>query len=205
MNEIEIWKPVIGYEGLYDVSNLGRIRSVDRVVQQAGKISHLKGHIMAQSVDKDGYLRCSLSKNGKRKTYPVHRIVLNAFVPNPEGKPHVDHINTIRDDNRVENLRWATQTENNNNQRTIQHLKKTINNDGYQQKRLNALSKNGSPKAPKKVYQYSKNYEYINSFNSISEAARNFGINHENIVRALDNPKKRSAGYIWLSEKIGGV
>ena len=205
MNEIEIWKPVIGYEGLYDVSNLGRIRSVDRVVQQAGKINHLKGHIMAQSVDKDGYLRCCLSKNGIRKNYHVHRIVLSAFVPNPEGKPHVDHINTIRDDNRVENLRWATQTENNNNQRTIQHLKKTINNDGYQQKRLNALSKNGSPKAPKKVYQYSANLEYINSFNSISEAARSFGINHENIVRALDNPQKRSAGYIWLSEKIGGV
>lgn len=96
---MENWKDIKGYEGLYQVSDKGNIRNIKRN-------SNLK-----PTPDADGYLRVSLSKNNKGKTFKVHRLVAEAFIPNPENKPTVDHINTIRTDNRVSNLRWFTKKE----------------------------------------------------------------------------------------------
>ena len=108
----ENWKAVIGYEGLYEVSNLGRIRSL-----YYGRTRVLKTY----KGNRD-YLIVSLSKDGKQKTYTVHRLVANAFIPNPENKPEIDHINTITTDNRVENLRYVTPKENSNNDLTRKHM-----------------------------------------------------------------------------------
>jgi len=108
------WRPVSGYEGFYEVSSLGKIRSVERdVPYPEGRSSRkLASKIIRPSSDKDGYLGVSLYKNGISRTYKVHRLVASAFIPNPENFPDVNHKNEIKDDNRVENLEWCTREYN---------------------------------------------------------------------------------------------
>lgn len=118
-NNFEIWKPIKGFEGLYEVSNQGRIKSLNRTVfDENGRIRLLKGKLLKLN-DKNGYNVVNLYKNGVMKKPRVHRLVAEAFIPNPENKPEIDHINTIRNDNRVENLMWVTHKENTNNPLTL--------------------------------------------------------------------------------------
>lgn len=112
----EVWKPVIGYEGLYEVSNMGRIKSLYKV--RVGGVWYSESLIKPKN-NIDIYHRVELSKNGKRRIIGVHQLVGQAFIKNPENKPNINHINGKRDDNRVENLEWCTQKEN------IQHAWKT--------------------------------------------------------------------------------
>lgn len=104
---MEIWKDVVGYEGIYQVSNMGNVKSLDRVTSDGRRI---KGVILNGNICY-GYVYVNL----QGKSCRVHRLVAQAFIPNKNDKPCVDHINTIRDDNRVENLRWVTHKENCNN------------------------------------------------------------------------------------------
>lgn len=99
---METWKEIKGYEGLYEVSSEGRVRGL------------IKGNYLTFK-DSSGYQRVGLCIHSKQKWFLVHRLVAQAFIPNPDEKPEVDHINCDRCDNRVENLRWVTSKENNNN------------------------------------------------------------------------------------------
>ena len=110
---MEIWKYISEYGEDYQVSNLGRVRSLKR--------KNIK--IMNIKINRHGYCTVYLTKNGMLKTVTVHRLVAKAFIPNPENKPCIDHINTIKTDNRVENLRWVTHKENCNNELTIKKEK----------------------------------------------------------------------------------
>ena len=109
---IEIWRPVKNYEGLYMISNLGRVKSINyrRTGQEGILTPYDEGH---------GYRMIDLSKDGVRQKCRVHRLVAQAFIPNPLNKREVDHINFIRHDNRVCNLRWATSKENQNHKQYI--------------------------------------------------------------------------------------
>lgn len=111
----ETWKDVPGYEGLYSVSNQGQIRShdrlIDRTAQQKG-IYTLAGRILKLREDADGYLLVDLNAGHDRKTFKVHRVVAEAFLPNPSNLPHVDHRNGERSDNAVSNLKWSSVKEN---------------------------------------------------------------------------------------------
>ena len=110
----EIWKDVVGYEGYYQVSNLGRVRSLDRIASNGRKI---KGKILSTKVNTPPYYqRVSLSVNGKMKLVQVHRLVAQAFVynPDPEHKTQVGHKDESRTNNRADNLEWVTPKENSN-------------------------------------------------------------------------------------------
>lgn len=102
----EIWKPVPEFEGLYEVSNLGNFKT------KGGRPGSWNERLLKLHIQHDGYLRAALSKGNKRRYFNAHRIVAGVFIPNPENKSHVNHINSVRSDNRVENLEWVTPREN---------------------------------------------------------------------------------------------
>lgn len=108
----EIWKDIAGYEGLYQVSNMGRVKSLQKERSNGKSFYITDEKILKATKDKEGYENVFLYKNKKFKVCKVHRLVAIAFIYNPKNKPEVDHINTIRNDNRVENLRWVTRSEN---------------------------------------------------------------------------------------------
>ena len=101
----EIWKDIQGYEGVYQVSSLGRVKSLKRYGRKEDKILRLW-------FDSHGYYQVDLRNDGKRKLSLVNELVAKAFIPNPENKPQTNHKNSIRSDNRVENLEWCTSKEN---------------------------------------------------------------------------------------------
>ena len=111
----ENWKDVIGYEELYQVYNLGIIKSLGGSrIRSNGRKQTFSEKIMKFNVDKDGYFRVNLTKNKKGKVFGVHRLVAQAFIPNPENKPCVNHKSGNKKDNSVDNLEFCTVAENNN-------------------------------------------------------------------------------------------
>lgn len=113
-NQVEIWKDVVGYEGIYQVSNFGRVKSLEKTFWSTknNSFSTNKEFIRKLSNTRKGYLRTGLMKDLKQKPFLVHRLVAIAFIDNPENKPEINHINGIKTDNRVENLEWVTTKEN---------------------------------------------------------------------------------------------
>lgn len=128
----EQWRTINGYEGYYEISSLGRVRSVSRVILLGNnRKQNLKGRILKTRVNDRGYVYVGLSKEGKRKSLRVHRLVAEAFLKNPFNKPQINHINEIKTDNTVSNLEWVTQEENMNHgtrkERMIKSLKNSLN------------------------------------------------------------------------------
>ena len=113
----EIWKPIENYEGLYEVSNLGRVRSIDRIIimkhrNGCNATHYYKGKILATRKNNSGYLKVDLIKDKKAKTFFVHRLVAIAFISNVENKPQVNHIDGNKENNTIENIEWCDAFEN---------------------------------------------------------------------------------------------
>ena len=111
MTESEVWKDVVGFEGLYRVSDKGKVHSVARKDSIGRKCG---GRMLTPRYDKDGYLRVTLHKNGKHKTRFIHRLVAGAFVPNPNGYSEINHRDENKVNNYANNLEWCTREYNNN-------------------------------------------------------------------------------------------
>lgn len=111
---IEVFKDVEGYEGLYQVSNLGRVKRLESR-RGRGRGYVVPEHFIKHSVSSRGYCHVVLCKNGQTRTFNIHRLVAEAFIPNPDDKPQIDHIDRNKENNNVENLRWVDQSENNYN------------------------------------------------------------------------------------------
>lgn len=184
--ELEIWRDVKDYEGFYQVSNRGRVKSMDRIEKsKSGWHRRRKGRLMNQRV-KLNYIKVNLSKYGVKKTCFVHRLVADAFIINPKMKPHVDHINTIKTDNHVSNLRWVTPKENARNE---------ITKTRYSRPHLGkVLSKSH---LAIKVDQYSLNMDFIKTWGSAKEAAMSVDCSTSNITDCIKGRIKKTHNYIF--------
>lgn len=110
---MEKWKPVVGYEGLYEVSSNGSVKSIDRVlIDRIGREKLFKGRILSTHLDRYGYPICKLWRDGKGKNYTVHRLVALSFLGNENNKPQVNHIDGNKINNSIDNLEWVTNSEN---------------------------------------------------------------------------------------------
>lgn len=184
MNENEIWKPICGFEGLYEVSNLGRVKS----------LKYGKEKILKQIKDKFGYLHVILCKNGTKKTSKVHRLVGNAFIPNPNNLPIINHKDEKKENNIVENLEWCTVKYNNTYGSCIQ---RRIDSTDYKAIAMkNAEKLRNHPNRSKKVYQYTLDYKLIKIWESTHECGRN-DYNQRAISACCRGERKTHKGYIW--------
>lgn len=127
--EVEEWRPIQDYEGLYEVSDWGRVRSLDHIVLQnnKGKLveTHYKGRILTHGKGRKNYWRITLCKNNVTEKIFLHQLVAQAFIPNPEDKKYIDHIDGNPENNFVDNLRWCTYLENNRNPVTVERLRES--------------------------------------------------------------------------------
>ena len=189
-----IWKPVTGYEGLYEVSNMGVIKSLN--FRRTGEEK-----ILSTSKDTSGYYFVTLFNKGSRKECRVHRLVAEAFIPNPEYKPCIDHINTDRTDNRVENLKWVTHKENSNNQLTKNKIIKSHQDPILKKKRSQNISKSKM----KPVIQFSQDGQIITVYNSVKNATEITGIDKASISYCCNGIQKTAGGYKWEYMKNNDV
>lgn len=188
MNNKEIWREVKGYEGYYEVSNIGNVRALERIVCN-GRISPAKD--VTKRKDNYGYYHVGLNKNAKETTRRIHRLVAQAFIPNPEKKPFLDHINTVRTDNRVENLRWVTPKENNDNKLSKEKIK-------YHNTMFLFLGK--IKKKTKKVLEYDLYGDFIREWVCVRYITENTSLNDNRQVYACANRKAkhcRDKVYRW--------
>lgn len=113
MTDKEIWKDIVDYEGLYQVSNLGRIKTLSKnKVTPDGRVGKTKEKIMQINHNNWGYCTIALSKKGKKKRFRIHRLVAEAFIDNPNNYKEINHIDCNKDNNKVENLEWCTRSYN---------------------------------------------------------------------------------------------
>ncbi len=109
----EVFADIPGYEGYYQVSNYGNVRSLDRVIKEkTGKTQTIKGRVLKQRINPGGYYYVGLGKNGSKATFAIHQLVAQAFIPNPKNKKTVNHMDGNKLNNSVANLEWSTYSEN---------------------------------------------------------------------------------------------
>lgn len=180
----EIWKDIKGYEGLYQVSNIGNVKSVSRKKKSRWGSEHLsKERLLTLSNTLYGYLRVTLYKKSNRKSFLVHRLVIENF-SNEIPKEAVNHINEIKTDNRVENLEYMTRAENNRH--------------GTRGERISKSSKGTTNRREKqKVMLSNKDGSFRVIYESLSEAHRRTKINRTSITRACQRKNGKAGGYYW--------
>lgn len=180
--EIEEWRSIEGYEELYEVSSLGRVRSCDRFVKSKRGTRLHKGKLLKPGIDRVGYLHVVLSKDNKQKMFLVHRLVYASFHGKiPEGM-QVNHIDEDKTNNSIENLNVMTSKEN-------------INWGTGNERRAKSMINHKS--LSKAVVQYDLQGNFIAEYPSVCETGRKLGINPVNIYNALKGRHKTAGGYIF--------
>lgn len=183
----EIWKDIKGFEGRYQISTLGRVKSLQRTVK-AGKGTRIIDEcILVPHYFLNGYQRVSLRKHPKRYWYNVHRLVAESFIANPNNYKIVNHIDSNPSNNRIDNLEWCTQSYN------VIHSYKS----GKAKATAGCFKKGSIPHNRRKVNQYTKDKQFIRSYISIREASNLTNINEGAIQNCLLKITKSSGGFIW--------
>lgn len=179
----EIWKDIPNYEGLYQVSNLGRVKSLPRTVIRTHNGTGdllLKSRILSPSTYPKGYKKVTLRKNNKSKYFFVHRLVAEVFIPNPNNYPHVNHKDENPSNNDFRNLEWCTNDYN-----------MSYGTLGYR------ISKAKS----KSVFQYDLKGNFINFFDSTQKACDETGISRSGIQNCCNGISKSAGGFLWSRSK----
>ena len=178
----EVWKDIKNYEGLYQVSNLGRVRSLDRYIEtfiknQIGRYKctkFYKGYILKQQTYQ-GYKCVQIHTNGQYKWEKVHRLVAETFIPNSNNLPQVNHIDGNKENNKVDNLEWCTHSEN------IKHA--------YNNNLINHYKR--------KIKQYDLQGNFIQSYSSIIEASKNSNVSNSQIYNVIIGKLKQTGGFVY--------
>lgn len=199
--EKEIWKPIECYggyyKGSYEVSNLGKVRSVERYVKQGNIFRRVKEKVKKEVLNTSGYPCVGLSKDRKTRLIPIHILIANAFIPNPDDKNEIDHINTDIKDYSIENLRWVSHKENMNNPITKRRIYIKSHSKEALIKSIKTKIRNGGQTSPKTVYQFDINGTYINKFESARDANRNTGVDASSINECCLMKKHSAGGFLW--------
>ena len=190
-NTEEVWKDIKGYENLYQVSNLGRVKSLGRrVVGKNGYGYYFHERIKKASLMNHGYMIVDLCKNGENKKKYIHRLIAEYFIPNPENKPQINHKNGIRHDNRIENLEWCTPYENN------KHMKEVLKTAYIFPPKYGK----DNPKS-RKILQFTKGGKFIRSYETLTEAEICTGAHHPNISKVALGKRISAGGFVWKYEE----
>ena len=167
---MEIWRDIEGYEGLYQVSNEGRVKSLERnYISGNHAVQHQEEMLLTPCANSDNYLIVGLSKNGVWVGFKVHKLVAESFIPNPNGYDVVHHKDHNKENNTVENLEWMNKEDHD----AIHAVEKSRN-----------------------VYQYTLEGEFVKKWTSTMECGRN-GFNHAHISQCCNGKRKTHKGYKW--------
>lgn len=184
----EVWKDVVGYEGLYKISSFGRLKRLKRTTLGKDGIEYNYPELIIKGdYDKDGYIRTTMSKNKKKKTKKLHRLVAEAFVPNPNNYPEVNHLDETKDNNHVDNLEWITVKGNANygtrNERITNHPNQIKKINGWKKQVRVTNLKNGE----------------VNIYESATKAGKHLGLDQTLVSRGCRNNmiigKSKGEGY----------
>lgn len=193
----EIWKDIPGYEGIYQVSNFGRVKSVERYSNDNKRKRLLKEKILKQGNHKLGYKNIHLVKDGVEKILSIHRLVALAFIPNPDNLPFINHKDENRSNNYLDNLEWCTQKYNVNYGNCINKRKETWKKNDSFLKANETKKKNNSRGHEIEIYSISKLNNEITYYKSICEASRITGILKSHIGECCRGIRKSACGYYW--------
>ena len=166
MTNEEIWCPIKDYEGLYEVSDQGRVRS----------LKFGKERVLNPVRDDGGYLLVNIWKNGEKKMCKVHRLVSQAFIPNPDNLPEVNHKDEDKTNNKVSNLEWCDRKYNQN---------------------YGTRTKRQAEKLSKPILQYTKSGEFVKEWKSMNDVQRNLGYSKGNISSCCTGRLKSAYNFIW--------
>ena len=184
----EVWKDIPEYEGYYQVSNFGRVKSLARQRKSGyGSISKVRERIMKSKDDKDGYQLHGLSKDGQTKTFRLHKLVAICFIDNPKPElfNQINHIDGNKLNNKPENLEWCDSSHN-------------------QREAIKLGLKGGKPYNPRidstPIRQFDKKGNFIKRYENLAEACRVNHLSKTAICNCLNKRSKSSGGYIWVYE-----
>lgn len=195
----EEWRDIAGYEGLYQVSSEGNVKSLERIVERSdGKQRLIKERIMKPVKNRGGYLQILLSKDGKVKHAYVHRLVSQAFIPNPSNLPEINHIDENPSNNNVENLEWCDRAYNNSYGTHHQRMAATLKKNGVYERCAELCKQRWS----KPVFQFTVSGEFVAKYESASEAARQLNYHKDNISRCCTGEYKQAYGFKWSYEPL---
>lgn len=178
---VEFWKDINDYEGLYQVSNLGRVKSLTRILKDGRKWEE---KIIKPGNNGHGYLQVNLHKNGKQKNFFIHRLVAEAFIPNPDNLPYVNHKDEDKTNNLVSNIEWCTHEYN-------------INYGTRNERASKTMSGVYNTKKSKTVLQLRKNGSLVRVWPSASEVERQLQFNQGSISKCCLGERHSAYGYKW--------
>lgn len=183
----EVWKDVVGYEGLYQISNLGRIISVARsYIDRTGIKYNKKSNFMNYGIANNGYYSVMIRRNGTAKLSLVHRLLAIAFIPNPNNYSCINHIDGNKLNNSISNLEWCTYSKNNTHAYTV----------GLKTPCWTGIIGKNHPQS-KPIYQLDDNGIIINYFYCTKDAHRQLGFSYKAISNCLRGKQKHAAGFVW--------